>query len=152
MSEWLLSRAIPEPNSGCWLWTGCQHKLGYGVAGYKGRTSKGHRIAWELTHGPIPAGMCVCHKCDERSCVNPDHLFLGTQRDNIADMRAKGRAKTSDKRGEKNSIARLTEPLVRQIRAEAQYKSQHQIARELGVAVMTINRVVNRKSWTHVLD
>lgn len=85
---------MPEPNSGCHLWTGTVCKHGYGRIYRKGASPVlVHRVAWERVHGPIPAGLKVCHRCDTPSCVNPDHLFLGTQRDNLRDMYAKGRGR-----------------------------------------------------------
>jgi hypothetical protein len=81
------AKYIPEPNSGCWLWDGWVNGRGYGRFG-KGLA---HRISWELHRGPIPAGMNICHKCDVPPCVNPDHLFLGTQTDNMRDCARKGR-------------------------------------------------------------
>ena len=88
----------PEPNTGCWLWVGTTNNDGYGYV-HLPRTSRGkrsvlaHRIAWERVNGPIPKGPKVCHRRDQPSCVNPDHLFLGTQRDNLRDMYDKGRAR-----------------------------------------------------------
>jgi hypothetical protein len=89
---------IPEPNSGCWLWTGSDNGYrGYGLLGIRNR-QKGehynllaHRVSWMVHRGDIPNGALILHKCDVRSCVNPDHLFLGSARDNTQDMIAKGR-------------------------------------------------------------
>lgn len=91
---------IPEPNSGCWLWT-----AGVGIGGYgrlwcgAGLTRYAHRFSYELAFGPVPSGMFVCHRCDTPACVNPDHLFLGTHRDNMRDMQQKGRVQNAWTRG-----------------------------------------------------
>lgn len=85
---------IPEPNSGCWLWLGALFVSGYGwfQRGHRKQPgARANRISWELHRGPIPDGLCVLHRCDNPSCVNPDHLFIGTQLDNIADRDRKGR-------------------------------------------------------------
>jgi hypothetical protein len=79
-----------EISGDCWLYTGILKK-GYGRMGYRGRMVAAHRVAYEILKGPIPVGLYVCHKCDVRNCFNPDHLFLGTHQDNMADMVSKGR-------------------------------------------------------------
>lgn len=96
------SEKVMPPNArGCKLWFGGKDKKGYGIIW--GGTGVGyrfaHRIAWELAHGTIPKGMCICHTCDVPSCVNVEHLFLGTQQDNLEDMRSKGRHVSGSRHG-----------------------------------------------------
>lgn len=94
LSQRLERGAIPEPNSGCILWLRKVDPSGYGRVRHRPTSPIPlyvHRAAWEVANGPIPAGMCVCHKCDVRTCINPQHMFLGTLIENIADMDAKGR-------------------------------------------------------------
>lgn len=79
---------------GCWEWTANHLPAGYGLVKAEGRSHLAHRVSWELAHGPIPAGMLVLHRCDNPACVRPDHLWLGTQKQNIADMLTKGRGLT----------------------------------------------------------
>lgn len=83
-------RCMPEPNSGCWLWLGSTDKLGYGKVSVQGHFLA-HRLAYAETHGDIPEGLLVLHKCDVPSCVNPDHLYIGDDQDNMNDMAARGR-------------------------------------------------------------
>lgn len=108
----------------CWIWKGSKLPSGYGRFGARPRNLYAHRAVWELTHGPIPAGMVICHHCDTPPCVNPKHLFCGTHKDNIADCIVKGRAATPDKtahHGERNGNAKLSDEEVSKLREE--YKS-----------------------------
>lgn len=138
----------------CWYWVGARSDIGYGTL-TSAREHYGlgelmaHRIAWSLFNGPIPAGLKVLHKCDVRSCVNPDHLFLGTQRDNVQDMFTKGRDNHARPYGDRNPMARLTNETVAALRSDyaTGAYSQHQLAKTYGVSVMTINRAVRGISW-----
>jgi hypothetical protein len=112
---------------------------------------RAHRVAWELTHGPIPDGMLVCHRCDNPPCVNPPHLFLGTDALNAADKGAKGRARTTPQRGEDSPAAKVTTEAVLQIRARyaAGGISQRELGEEYGIGQTHVGRIVRgtRRCW-----
>lgn len=131
--------------SDCWYWIGNINKFGYGQVGQK----RAHRWSWELHNGEIPIGMHVLHKCDVRSCVNPDHLFLGTHTDNMRDMAKKGRGHSPDVSGEKNPMSVLTKKLAINIRKEfstGRYK-QIELSKKYKVSPMTISRLLRGISW-----
>jgi HNH endonuclease len=86
------------PESGCWIWMACLFATGYGAMNFRGKAVKAHRHIYEVTVGPIPPGMDLCHHCDVRECVNPDHMFVGTRQDNMDDAKAKGRKLGSPKK------------------------------------------------------
>jgi hypothetical protein len=94
--ERIMRKVEPEPNTGCWLWTGAATIAGYGSITVDSIQTGAHRYMWALHNGPIPSGAFICHRCDTPSCVNPDHLFVGTPRDNTRDMWRKGRARLGD--------------------------------------------------------
>ena len=112
------------------------------------RSFLAHRVSWELANGPIPSGMCVLHRCDNPPCVNPVHLFLGTQHDNVIDMIAKGRKNPAC--GENHGRAKLTAAAVREIRERGLTESQQSLARLHGVSQVAISHVLLRKSWKHL--
>lgn len=117
---------------------------GYGQAAFNYKTVRAHRLAYEAFVGPIPKGMCVCHRCDVRECVNPDHLFLGTSQENMADRDQKGRTA----RGEKQGFARLTSA-----QALAVYSDPRKgvtIATEYGVTPGTVSSIKHGRNWAHV--
>ncbi len=128
------SKVYPEPNSGCWLWEGNISTGGYGRFGINYTRPYAHRFSYESYVGPIPDGLLVCHKCDVPACVNPAHLFLGTDLDNTRDMLAKGRARPRRK---------LSDDEVARIRADytSGVHSQTALARSYGVT----------QSWISVL-
>lgn len=134
--------------SGCWIWTGALDGGGYGLVNSR-CDSRAHRWAWRLFNGAIPAGVKVLHRCDVRCCVNPEHLFLGTQADNVADMVSKGRARYHTGHfGEAHPLSKLTWPKVREIRCLARDgMAQAEIARRFGMSPMAISRIVRNISW-----
>lgn len=146
--EKFLAKVCADSTSGCWLWQGLVRSDGYGYALFAGAKRRAHRVAWMLFRGEIAPGLAVCHKCDVRACVNPEHLFLGTAADNARDMVAKGR----NLRGEKHRSAKLTAEQVSRIKAmlveDRMYVSE--IAREFGVANTTIHAIKAGKTWRHV--
>lgn len=95
LSARLERNVCPEPNTGCWLWTGGQTTDGYGVLKFRAVNLRAHRASWEAHRGPIPHGMLVLHRCDTPACINPDHLWLGVDRDNSVDRERKGRGRWS---------------------------------------------------------
>jgi hypothetical protein len=138
------AKYIPEPNSGCWLWTGQIVRFGYGLIKNQNRRPRmAHRVSYELHRGHIPDGLLVCHRCDNPPCVNPAHLFLGTYADNNRDCQKKGR----NTRGERHAGAKLTTDEVRSIRRMyAAGTSQAQLAREFGTSPATIWRIIKMRA------
>jgi hypothetical protein len=150
----LEERSTPEPNTGCLLWYGCRTKAGYGKLGVDGGEVYVHRLAYELEHGPIPDGLLVCHTCDTPNCINPDHLFLGTNAENLADRDAKGRGDTKSwtMLGTKHHNARLTDDDVRYIRANCTKRGdQRRMAKQFGITETNVTVIVKRRGWKHVV-
>lgn len=133
----------------CWLWRAARQAKGYGRFDTGTRLDGAHRIAWALSHGAIPDGVFVLHKCDNPPCVNPAHLFLGDAKANGADCHAKGRTT----RGERNAQARLTAPEVREIRRLLRAGlSQNRVAARFGVHRGTVCDIGAGRLWAHLLD
>jgi hypothetical protein len=140
----------------CWEWQGSTSD-GYGTYRHNGKTRKAHRVVWERERGPIPEGLCVCHHCDNRRCVRPDHLFLGTVDDNNKDRAAKGRSAgvfpggeahpARKRRGQSHWCAKLTDDDVREIRAlRARGLLQAQIGARFNIHPSTVSRIT-RGAW-----
>ena len=139
---------IPEQNSGCWIWISADTE-GYGDFYFHPTFERAHRASWMLYRGEIPAGIFVLHKCDNPSCVNPNHLFLGTNDDNMKDMVRKGRQKSI--RGSQHKNAKVTEDNVIEMRKlSASGMSQYKIAEMFGIGKSMANYICNRTSWKHV--
>jgi len=142
---------LPETNEGCWVWTGWKTVKGYGKISREGK-GKGpsvyaHRLAYELHTGEIPVGNVVCHSCDNPSCVNPAHLFVGTQVDNLRDMASKGRSL----RGERQPNAKLTESNVIEIFAMRRDGAKLSVIGDrFGVGKSHVHGVLTRKTWKHL--
>lgn len=148
----------------CWEWQRGRGTCGYGRFWLNGKTRNAHRVAWELTYGDLPDEMCVLHSCDNRSCVNPSHLFLGTQEDNTRDRHQKGRDACGERsgrhtqpwrtaRGERQGGAKLSPSDVLAIR-EARSKGVHlkDLAAQYGVSFGHIGKLCRGYSWNHVKE
>lgn len=134
---------------GCWEWVACRGANGYGRFSIsRSKWELAHRASWTLHNGPIPDGLCVLHDCDNPACVRPDHLFLGTNADNTADMDAKGRRRVTPSFGEAHGKAKLTEGDVRAIRADS--RPEREAAPDYGVSHSTFGKVRARTAWSHV--
>ncbi len=142
---------IPEPNSGCWLWTANVNYKGYGQFVFDGVDMGAHRASYRIYIGNIPQGMCVLHRCDVPCCVNPAHLFLGTIIDNNLDKKLKGRE--GDKKGEKNGRAKLTFEQVQQIKKRYECRSPKHggvvLAKEYGVSKGLISHIIRGRLWNY---
>ena len=139
--------------SGCWEWKLYKNPLGYGVVsfgkrGQPKRITGAHRLSWIVYRGSIPDGLCVLHKCDNPSCINPDHLFLGTNADNMRDMAAKGRTRVL--RGQQVGTAKLFPRQVRKIKQLFGILNDCQIARAFEVSDSLIWNIRKGISWRHV--
>jgi Autographiviridae endonuclease len=141
-----------DKSGDCWNWTGTIKKNGYGHFRDGSEKIGAHRFAWMLVHGPIPPGMFVCHRCDNRRCVRLEHLFLGSPKDNTQDMIAKGRKSTEVARGERSGTAVLTNRDVVYIRGLSKIGFTN---RELGkmykVDPSCISRINRGLAWGHIL-
>jgi hypothetical protein len=140
----------PELNTGCWLWSGSRSGLeGYGSIRIDGANVRAHRASWRIHNGPVPDGMCVCHRCDTPSCINPAHLFLGTNADNNWDKSRKGRC--PDRKGTNNGRAKLNENDVGRIFSLRRMgKTQSEIAAAFNCHQGTVSDVLTGRRWRHI--
>ena len=139
LHERFMRRVSPEPNSGCWLWEGTIGLRGYGVCSTHGEARElAHRVAYKLFCGAIPQNGAICHRCDNPPCVNPEHLFLGTQADNIADM---------DRKGRRIRISAVPPQVIAGIRADT--TTPHAaIARRFGISQKTVRNYRAGRTWS----
>lgn len=161
MKSWMM-RGIPpdervemqtreDLETGCHVWTGAKERCGYGQIKINGKTVRVHRWIFAREFGEIPDGQYVLHHCDNPSCINPTHLFLGTQRENMLDMVAKGRGGHPRGAAHTRPMAKLTEDGVRLIRALVQDGMlQSEVARVVGASRACISDVMTGKTWRHV--
>lgn len=142
---------FPEPNTGCFLWAGRHDNKGYGRLSHGAMHQVAHRQSYENAKGPFDKKMHVLHTCDNPACVNPDHLYLGDQRQNNIDRDSRGRQKTQH--GTNHKLAKLDDEKVREIKRLHNPKTfpTRKLAKMFGVSQKIIMNVINNRSWTHVL-
>lgn len=155
LKQIIIERSYPEPNTGCWLWGFSVNFFGYGILKARQLSPKivtAHRASYWLFNGPFDLTMHVLHKCDTPCCVNPEHLFLGTHIENIADRTRKGRSAKNSFPGTKSATAKITEEIALQIRSEysSGFLNQYELAKKYGVNQPSISYVISRKTWKHV--
>lgn len=145
--EYLLGRSMPIPESGCWVWLGAvsSGKRGYPVISDKnGLAVKVTRLIWEMLHGSIPEGMFICHKCDVPSCINPDHLYAGTPKQNSADMMKRNRSYLQKVQG---NVRRKRITREQAIAVMTSTKSLHEMAKEFSLQVGTLSYIRSGRTW-----
>lgn len=139
-----------EKTNDCWEWRAGVDSSGYGIFYIKGTPIRASRFAWGVEFGEIPTGICVLHRCDNRLCVKPEHLFLGTKNDNVQDMIRKGRNVVLI--GEKHGMSKLKEMDVRNIRDEyaTGKTTQRRLSRRYGVSRGMIGHITRMNNWRHL--
>lgn len=138
--------------NGCWEWKSGFASFGYGSIRIGGRKIRAHRYSYEIHVAPIPHGMVVCHKCDNPPCVNPDHLFIGTMKDNTADMIAKGRSKLGSNHaiGSACKSSKITPQIAYAIKCDR--RPHREVALRYGVSASLVGAIKNGKLWVKALD
>ena len=149
--EWHLARSIPVTESGCWLWLGAEKGNGYGNVRKGRRNVTASREAYERAYGPVPAGMDVCHKCDTRLCINPEHLFTGTRKENMRDAVQKRRTSAGEKHSRIiTSVCRRKLTAHRVMLMREAYEIGIPISRlaeKSSVSKDNIRRILRRETW-----
>lgn len=159
------NKFVDKSSGDCWTWTGARlNPRGYGAFCLRGKNTSAHRASYVLFVGPIPKGVYVCHECDNPACVRPEHLFLGTPRDNWADAVSKGRINPVPppspwaggvcefNQGQRNRNAKLDDAAVREIRRlHLSGESGKSISARIGVARSTVSMILNSRTWKHVV-
>lgn len=143
-----------DKSGDCWLWTGTKTNNGYGMFCVDGSMRLAHRVAWQLTHGLLPewseqrTGLCVLHRCDVRACVNPSHLWLGSNSENMTDMMLKKRHRAKSSPGELNGCCVLSNAEVLAIRNDERISAV--IARDYGISGGQVRKIKCRQRWGHL--
>lgn len=145
--ERLAAKSVVKEN-GCIEFTGYLSTHGYGEIAFNGKKYGAHKLSYIAHIGPVKKGEVVCHRCDNPACINPDHLFTGTQAENLIDAMRKGRMVAPNPRGERHGLSKLTEKDIPKILQDA--RPQREIAKEYGVAQSTIKNVKLRRTWSHI--
>lgn len=136
-----------EKGEGCWIWKGGLSPKGYGkFADSEFKTVRAHRYSYELNVGEIKKGLNVLHRCDNPSCVRPDHLFLGTQKENMEDMFKKGRKVL----GEVHKMSKTTKNDVLKTRELSEVKTLSELAEMFGLGTSQVHRIIKKQCWRHV--
>ncbi len=146
LEERFWNKTMTIPETGCIWWVGSTNTQGYGRINVNGKTTAAHRLSYELHNGAIPSGLWVLHACDNPSCVNIEHLFLGTHRDNVDDMVRKGRSPSGYFKGEKHPQAKITNEQAREI---AGLDGLHtDIAKAYGISFQTVYDIKIGRRWS----
>ena len=146
-----IQRYEPDLNSGCWIWSGAMDGKGYGVVFYEKKPHRAHRVLYSVLRGRIPSGLVLRHKCDVKSCVNPDHLIPGTQSENMQDAYDRGQKTPLGFRGESNGNVKMSEETAVGIRSKLQagWRTKD-IIRQYGVTRHQVNHIKTGKNWSHI--
>ena len=175
LQQKILDKAVPVTEAGCWIWTGAVRPGGYGNVGWRGKTLSAHRASYFAFNGIISKGFQVNHKCDVKCCVNPEHLYLGDQKQNMLDMDMRGRRVTSSRRRENNPMfgkrhsdhakekqsqakigkyvgskhhrATITEDIARFVFSMKGVKTAKQLSLDAGVSFHVIRNIWSKKTW-----